>query len=60
MLKRLDSYEREIHRLKMDLEDQTKSRMIYQQEARILEEQKRKIEQLIVILHSRQLDSNSR
>ena len=60
MLKRLDSYEREIHRLKMDLEDQTKSRMIYQQEARTLEEQKRKIEQLIVILHSRQLDSNSR
>ncbi|CZR65771.1 uncharacterized protein PAC_15671 [Phialocephala subalpina] len=47
VLKRLYSYEQEIHRLKMDLEDQTKSRMIYQQEARILEEQKRKIEQLI-------------
>ena len=59
MLERLNSYEQEIHRLKMDLEDQTKSRMIYQQEARILEEQKRKIEQLIVIFHSRQLDSNS-
>ena len=58
-MKRLYSYEQEIHRLKMDLEDQTKSRMIYQQEARILEEQKRKIEQIIVIIHSRQLDSNS-
>jgi len=51
VLKRLYSYEQEIHRLKMDLEDQTKSRMIYQQEARVLEGQKREIEQLIVILH---------
>jgi hypothetical protein len=51
VLKRLYSYEQEIHRLKMDLEDQTKSRMTYQQEARILEEQKRKIEQLMVILY---------
>ena len=51
MLKRLYSYEMEIHRLQLDLEDQTKSRMTYQQDARKLEGEKRGIEQLIVILH---------
>lgn len=51
MLKRLYSYEMEIHRLELDLEDQTKSRMTYQQDARKLEGEKREIEQLIVILH---------
>lgn len=50
MLKRLYSYEKEIHRLELDLEDQTKSRMTYQQDARKLEGEKREIEQLIVIL----------
>jgi hypothetical protein len=51
VLKRLYSYEMEIHRLELDLEDQTKSRMTYQQDARKLEGEKREIEQLIVILH---------
>jgi hypothetical protein len=50
VLKRLYSYEKEIHRLELDLEDQTKSRMTYQQDARKLEGEKREIEQLIVIL----------
>jgi hypothetical protein len=51
VLTRLYSYEMEIHRLELDLEDQTKSRMTYQQDARKLEGEKREIEQLIVILH---------
>ncbi|KAG0649144.1 hypothetical protein D0Z07_4472 [Hyphodiscus hymeniophilus] len=47
LLKRLHVYEQDIDRLKMDLEDQTKSRIGYQQQVRVLSEQKMRIEQLI-------------
>lgn len=48
-MKRLENCEVEIHTLKMDLEDQSNSRKRYQLRASNLEEQKRNIEQLIVI-----------
>ncbi|KAH6704253.1 hypothetical protein BKA61DRAFT_618216 [Leptodontidium sp. MPI-SDFR-AT-0119] len=47
VLKRLESYELEIHTLKMDLEDQSNSRKRYQLRASNLEDQKRKMEQII-------------
>jgi len=50
LLNRTQDFENQIHRLNMDLEDQTKSRMMYQQEARAFKEEKRRIEHMIVLI----------